>query len=106
MESFTSLRIASVLFLMTNNGADGLQAASLPSDSMEPYEITEIFMSNQPNNPSNIQKPGTQQSGDTNKTPQQQVGGSAGIKEGDAKRPGGQAPAAPAKQPGGMPNPI
>jgi hypothetical protein len=73
-------------------------------------------MTNQPYSPSNAQKSGAQQSGqqfgDTHRTGQQQVGGSAGMREGDSEKPGGQTQTAPqtrnapAKQPGDMPNPI
>ena len=69
-------------------------------------------MSNQPNDPSTMQKSGAQQSGNPNKMGQQQVGGSAGNHAGDVKKPGDQGQAAtptkvaPARQPGSMPNPI
>ena len=69
-------------------------------------------MTNQPYNPSNAQKSGAQQSGDTHRPGQQQVGGSTGMREGDSKKPGGQTQTAPqprnapARQPGEMPNPI
>lgn len=70
-------------------------------------------MSNQPNDQSNLQNPGSaQQTGDTNRTGQQQAGGSTGIDNGDTKKSGSQTQAAPpakiapANQPSGMPKPI